>query len=141
MLSAVGLALDLAGAVALTLGLYRHSRYLYPGLARAPDDVAQDAAFGTVGVLFLALGFVLQGLQYVGVTVETSHAWAAASAGVTILLALLVGWLAFGLIYIARYRRERSWVDDSLPEVSLRPSRRVPGGSHGWRFWRHKYDV
>jgi hypothetical protein len=134
VLSAVGLAFDLVGAVALTLGLYRHSRYLTPGLARGPDDVAQDAAFGTVGASFLVLGFVLQGLQYFGVTVETSHAWTAAAAGLTILLALLAGWIAFGLIYIAVHRHERNWVDTHRPQVSLPPSRRVAGGRHGWRF-------
>jgi hypothetical protein len=141
MLSAIGLALDLVGAVALTLGLYRHSRYTTVGLRRGPDDVAQDAGYGTVGAVFLALGFVLQGAQYVGVSIEMCPGWAAAAAGATLLVATVVGYLAYGLVYIVAYRRERRWVDNELTEISLPPSRRVPAGRLGWRFWHHEYDV
>jgi hypothetical protein len=140
VLSAIGLALDLVGAVALTLGLYRHSRYSTPGLSRGPDDVAQDAAYGTVGASFLALGFTLQALPYLGVTVDTRPGWAAAAAGATLLLAIVVGWLAYGLIYNAARRRESTWVEGNLPAVSLPPSRRVPAGRLGWRFWNHDYE-
>ena len=140
MLSAIGLTLDLVGAVALTLGLYRHSRYLTPGFRRGPDDVAQDAAYGTLGAVFLALGFMLQGLQYVEVTVEKSPGVTAAVAGLTLLLATVAGWLGYGLVYLARYRRENTWVKANLPAVSLPPSRRVPAGRLGWRFWHHDYE-
>jgi hypothetical protein len=126
---------------AARLACCRCSRLLHPGLIRGPEDVAQDAAFGTVGATFRVLGFVLQGLQYVGVSVEASHAWTAAAAGLTILLVLLVGWIAFGLIYIAAYRYERAWVDTHRPQVSLPPSRRVAGEPDGWRFWHHDYEV
>ena len=141
MFSAIGLTLDLVGAIALTLGLYTHSRYLTVGLRRGPDDVAQDAAFGGVGAAFLASGFVLQGLQYVGVTWNACVPQVAAAAGITLVLATIIGWLAFGLIYIEVYRRERIWVDKNLTEVSMPSSRRVPRGRYGWRFWHHKYDV
>lgn len=59
MLSAIGLALDLVGAVALTLGLYGHSRPTYPGLSRGPEDVAHDRGFAIVGASYLVAGFLL----------------------------------------------------------------------------------
>jgi hypothetical protein len=137
MLSIIGLAFDLVGAVALTLGLYRHPTPLMLGLSRFPEDVARDEAFGTVGASFLIVGFVLQGLQYVGVTIETTHAENAAAALVTIVAAVVVGWLVFGLVYARVVRREWSWAKANT-EAVLAPIRRAPRGRFGWRFWNHE---
>jgi hypothetical protein len=139
VLSAIGLALDLVGAVALTLGLYRHSRYATVGLRRGPEDVAQDAGFGTVGASFLALGFVLQGLQYVGVTVEATSAQTAIAAVMTLLLAVLISYVVYGETWLAVHRRELDWVAKNLPEVNLVPRRHAPSGRFGWRFWDQEF--
>ncbi len=73
MLSAIGLALDLVGAVVLVVGLFGHARALYPGWSvRSPDDVAHDHAAGLVGGSFLVSGFVLQSLTYFDVRYECS---------------------------------------------------------------------
>jgi hypothetical protein len=138
VLSAIGLSLDLVGATMLSLGLYAHSRLTYVGISRGPADVAQDAAFGTVGATLLAAGFVLQALQYVGVTVECTDAAVAMAAVGTIGVALVVSWLGYGLIYIWVHRREEKWVRDHQPQVKLQTTRRVSQGRLGWRFWRHE---
>jgi hypothetical protein len=145
VLSAIGLVLDLVGAVALTLGLFGHSRYTTVGLSRGPADVAHDRAFGIVGAFFLSLGFVLQGLQYVGVQVDTSHAANAVAALAALVLAALIAYVGFGLIYIIACRREEDWVADHLKEIgasrphtATRPTKRVARGRFGWRFWHHE---
>jgi hypothetical protein len=140
VLSAIGLALDLIGAVALTLGLYGHSRPAYIGLSRGPEDVAHDRGFAIVGAFYLALGFLLQGLQYVGVTVEASDAVTAAVAGVVLVAGVVVAWLAFGLIWLATFRRELAWVKTHT-EAVLVPAHRTPSGFLGWRFWNQEWEI
>lgn len=55
------------------------------------------------------LGFLLQGLQYVGWTVKTSDAANAAAAGTTLVVAGVVGWIAYGLVWVLVFRREWAW--------------------------------
>jgi hypothetical protein len=71
MLPVIGLALDLVGALLLTLGLFRAPQLLYPGWGRSPDEVAEDRAYGTAGAAFLAGGFTLQAMPSLGVSVST----------------------------------------------------------------------
>jgi hypothetical protein len=55
LLSAIGLTLDLIGAMFLVFGLFRHGNANRQGWERSPEEVARDGAFGVVGGLFLAL--------------------------------------------------------------------------------------
>lgn len=44
--SAIGLSLDIAGAVVLLIGLFAPPRVQMTGLARSPEDYGRDAAHG-----------------------------------------------------------------------------------------------
>ena len=61
--------------------------------------------------------------------------------GMGLLLGFAVGPVVadYGLVYIAAYRRENRWVKVNLPAITLTPTRRVPAGRLGWRFWHHDY--
>jgi hypothetical protein len=83
-------------------------------------------------------GFVLQGLQYVGITVETCPGWAAVAAGLTLVLGVIAGWLIFELVYIPVYRREFAWVNSRASTIRLSPTYRRPVGRFGWKFWHHE---
>jgi len=107
MLSAVGLALDLVGAVALVVGLFGHARPTYPELSlRSPDDVAHDGSFGVVGGLFLVSGFVLQSLAYFDVRLDCSRLATVAAAITALLGGGVVAWLLYGLLYVPLQRYE-----------------------------------
>lgn len=137
MLSAIGLTLDLVGAVALVLGLFGHARALYPGYSvRSPDDVAHDEAFGIVGALFLAFGFFLQSLTYFGIRVDCSVRATTIAASVTLISGSGAACLLYGLLYVPLQRREvrhiRSENGEAAESYPMRTFRR------GFRFWLGK---
>jgi hypothetical protein len=133
MLSAIGLALDFVGAIALVLGLFGHTRPLVTGYSlRSPDDVAHDTAFGIVGAALLSSGFVLQSLMYFGVRVECSHRTVIIVAALALIAAVLFAWAAFGVAYIVVMEREKRYVvehwGDPYPVTRQR---------RGLQFWRY----
>jgi hypothetical protein len=109
MLSAVGLALDLVGAIALVIGLFGHSQPLAPGWRKTPTEVAHDVAFGIVGGVFLTAGFVLQSLIYYGERLRHTHHEAIAAATAALLLGTFVAYLLYGLLYLAVLGREQRY--------------------------------
>jgi hypothetical protein len=100
VLSAIGLALDLVGAIALATGLFRRPRPLYPGWSHSPDDAARDVAYGVTGGTFLALGFVFQSLPYFGVAEHGSDAAALAAALAAVALGAVAAVVLFGVTFL-----------------------------------------
>jgi hypothetical protein len=134
LLSVVGLALDLVGAVALVIGLFGHSIPLYTGFRRAPTEVAHDGAFGIVGATYLVSGFLLQSLQYVGVSLDCSREATRVAGVVTLLGGSIAAWLAYGTAYLLILDHEKRYCREQLEEpVSLK---RV---AKGLRFWNQEH--
>jgi hypothetical protein len=52
MFTVIGLSLDVVGAVALAVGLFRAPIPLTLGWLRAPEDAAEDRAYGTSAAYF-----------------------------------------------------------------------------------------
>jgi hypothetical protein len=135
LLPAVGLVLDVVGAVALVVGLFRPPRPLTPGYAYAPDEVARDVAFGTVGATLLVAGFGLQSLQYVGVHVRCSTLTVAVAMVGVLALALAFAWIAYGAIFLVALAHARRYGKKTFDmDYPLRRERR------GLRFWRQVPD-
>lgn len=133
MLSVVGLALDLIGGAMLALGLFRHPQLLYPGELRSAEEATQDHCFGTVGFLFLASGFVLQALPYLGVHQSTKHGAVLLAGCATLGGGILVAWLSYGLTYFGFYARQRRFLFEHRDwEI------RVVWTPKPLRFWRHE---
>src|SRR5439155_24508819 len=107
--SAIGLALDLVGAVALVVGLFRPPRPLVPGYVHSPDDAARDAAFGVAGASLLALGFVFQSLPYFGLRWSESHGAAAAASAIALAAGVVYAYLAYGLTFLVVLKRKRRY--------------------------------
>jgi hypothetical protein len=134
LLSVVGLALDLIGAGALALGLFRGViRTTWNGYNRSPETAAEDQAYGVVGFLFLAAGFALQALSAFGLG-KVDHACTGIVGGVA---ALVVGtgsaYVLFGFVYILRFPRLRTQAR-SEKEDPLRPVHRERRGRRFWTF-------
>jgi hypothetical protein len=131
MLSAIGLALDLLGATALAMGLFRRPRPLYPGWAHSPDDAARDVAYGVTGWTFLALGFVLQSLPHFGVSADGSDAAVLAAALASVALGAVAAVVLFGATFLVMLPREiRYSAEKHDLHVHVRRQR------EGFRFWR-----
>lgn len=133
LLSAIGLALDEVGAIALVLGLFGHSRPRVPGGQRRPLDVACDAAFGVVGAVFLSAGFLMQSLAYFGVQSMYSSTAVWRASVVTVLAGSVVAVMLYGLAYIVAVRIEQKHVASELSYY----------GRSEWRpnfpkFWHHE---
>ena len=110
LLSAIGLALDLEGAIVLVIGLFRPIRPLFPGWSSPPDDAARDAAFGVAGASLLAIGFVLQSLTYFGVTVVSCSARATAGwEALTLLGGLVYGLTVYEITHRRVFDRQRAY--------------------------------
>jgi hypothetical protein len=128
VLSAAGLPIDLVGAVLLALGLFCPPRMLYPGYVRSSLDAAEDWGYGVGGASLLATGFVLQSLQYLGVRHDTSAGKNAVAAGTALVVAAGVGYVLFGVAYVAAVEwYKRHGHDHGL---AFRPG--FP------RFWRYQ---
>jgi hypothetical protein len=130
--SAVGLALDLIGAVALVLGLFRPPRPLFVGWAYEPLDAARDVAFGVTGGTFLAAGFVLQSLSYVGFSPNYSER---ASLHAALVMLPLGTWVAIGLYgvtFLVALPREIRYSREKLNLIQY-----VRWEPKGLRFWCH----
>ncbi len=107
LLSAIGLSLDVVGAVALVVGIFRPTRPLVTGYAYAPDDAARDSAFGVVGATLLVAGFVLQSLSYFGVSVECSTATTVGSSIGAPVVAIAYALVAFEATHRLVFDRRR----------------------------------
>jgi hypothetical protein len=138
LLPAVGLTFDVVGAVLLTLGLFTHSRGLYPGLVTAPDDVARDAAFGFTGALLLVGGFVLQSFQYFGFAHQHSRCTTITAAVLGLVGSILLAWVVYGLAYIWKFGREVRWVNAQDWEIILPVARRK---RNRLRFWNQEWQT
>lgn len=136
MFSVIGLALDLVGAVALVIGIFRPPRPTLTGWAYTPDDAAKDAAFGVVGATLLGLGFIAQSLPYFGVTASAGTTGTRVAAAVAFASALAFGYLTYGIAYVIALRRRMQWARarhaDMTPQVRWSP--------RGWRFWHHDFS-
>jgi hypothetical protein len=106
VLSAIGLALDLVGATALVMGLFRRPRPLYVGWSYSPLDAAQGVAYGVTGGTFLALGFVLQSLTYFGVDWNCSDQAVLPAALATVAIGAVAAVVLFGLTFLVMLPRE-----------------------------------
>jgi hypothetical protein len=130
VLSAIGLALDLVGAIALVRGLFRRPRPLYLGWSVSPDQAASDFAYGVTGGTFLAAGFVLQSLTYFGISVDCSSRAALLAAVATVVLGAVVAVLLYAVTFLVvlpfeiRYSSEKHDL-----HLHLRRERK------GLRFW------
>jgi hypothetical protein len=136
--SGAGLALDVIGAVLVTLGLFRHPMPLYPGWSRLPTAAAEDRAYGTTGGSFFVCGFVGQLLSSAG---YASHDRTSvfASAGITLAAGALVAYVVFGLSYIGWMRYTMRYV---MREIATKPNHE--GYDTPWRrsrkglkFWHY----
>jgi hypothetical protein len=107
LLSAIGLSLDVVGAVALVVGLFRPTRPLVTGYAYAPDDAARDSAFGVAGTTLLVAGFVLQSLSYFGVSVKCSTATTVGSSIGALAVAIAYTLVAFEVTHRLVFDRRR----------------------------------
>jgi nitrate/nitrite transporter NarK len=93
--SAVGICIDMIGAVVLVFALYKRSAPLAPGDARTPAEFAHDLAIGFSGAVLLVAGFAFQlaaafGYQHHRPRETVLYACLAAFA-----IAPLVGWLVY----------------------------------------------
>jgi hypothetical protein len=137
VLSVIGLALDLVGAVVLAVGLFRPARPTFPGYAYAPDDAARDAAFGVAGATLLGAGVVFQSLPYFGIGPSPCGAWVNAAAWVIALVAgavyALVAYEITHRLVFDRRRAEglRKWGSEMDYPVDRR---------RGLWFWRPSDD-
>ena len=137
MLSLVGLALDLVGAVTLVVGLFRPPRHLTPGWAHSPEEAARDAGFGVAGASLLAAGFALQSLTYFGVSVHCAL-WARLLVAATALVAGAVYAVGvFDLVFLLAYRVERRRLASQYRYITYPELKREPKGA---RLWRHVAD-
>jgi hypothetical protein len=114
VLSVIGLALDIVGALTLAFGLFEPRRGPFPGEA-TPDKAAADVRTVRLGAVLLASGFFLQSLAYFDVTVDASV--------LTRVLVGLVVLVAAGLLALATRRTPRGPSGDASPPAdSPRPA-------------------
>lgn len=135
MFTVVGLACDLVGAAVLAIGLFRHSKALYSGSSRSPEEAAEDQAYGITGFVLLAAGFGLQALPSFGANWSGSPCDAAIAGAVTLAVALVVAWLMYGATFLLRFRSERRYFnkyEGTWPEYRRRRK--------SYRFWRLEWQ-
>jgi hypothetical protein len=96
VLTIIGLTIGVVGAVVLAWGPVTGGSGLigtYGGVEVSAERRARDLVSLFVGVFGLVLGFVMQALPLLGVS-ESDDVSCARRAGVTLVLASLVAWLA-----------------------------------------------
>jgi hypothetical protein len=129
VLSLIGLAFDLVGAVTLAVGLFRPPRRAL--LTYLPEEAARDTSFGAVGASLLGVGFAMQSLAYFGVHV-CSPLWARivvslAALAVGAMYAVAVFDLLFPLVY--RFQCGRVEVNSEWEAIVYTPPlKREPKG-------------
>jgi hypothetical protein len=130
VLSAIGLAFDLVGAIALVRGLFRRPRPLTVGWAYSPDQAASDFAYGVTGGTFLATGFVLQALTYFGVSVDGSDRTALLAAVAAVVVGAVVAVLLYAVTFLVVLPFEIRYSIEKLDlHLHVRRQRK------GLRFW------
>jgi hypothetical protein len=127
LLSEIGLPLDLIGAALLAFGLFRPSKPLSPGWKRSPWEASEDQAYGVVGFVFLAVGFILQALSNLGLGKVPETPTADIAPLIALLGGTLLAYALYGLVYIWRFPREYRRAREGAPP----PHRRRAG----LRFW------
>ena len=132
MVTVLGLAFDLVGAVALALGLFEYSRPEgWHGLQRSPGQYAHDAAFGVVGGTLLSVGFLLEALPYMGISHYSRHWVTALFALVALIVVAAAAFVAYGLLFIAFHAVEARRLTAEHPSIGY-DVRRTRSGV---RFW------
>jgi hypothetical protein len=134
MLTTVGLALDIIGAFLLLRGLFRAPRPLAPGWAYSPLDAATDMAYGTIGGLFLGVGFVGQILGNGAPALPLART--VAVSVVVLIAGAVLAYVLFGVSVILAISGVQPWVARQPGMKELR-TRWV------WRprlrkFWRYE---
>ena len=132
MLSAIGLAFDLIGAVALVIGLFRPPRPLYLGWSYDPHEAAQNVPYGVTGGTFLVLGFALQSLTYFGWSPDYSDGAVRAAALAALAGGAVAAVVLYGVTYLVALPRQIRYTADKHDLHYY--VRREP---KGFRFWRH----
>jgi hypothetical protein len=132
LLSEIGLPLDLIGAALLAFGLFRPSKPLYPGWQRSPWEASEDQAYGAVGFVFLACGFVLQALSNLGLGKVPETPASDIAPVIALLAGTLLAYLLYGLVYIWRFPHEHRRTREDAPPVHRR--------RQGIRFWAFAED-
>ncbi|MEA2332469.1 MAG: hypothetical protein QOH58_2607 [Thermoleophilaceae bacterium] len=127
--------MDVVGAILLVIGLFRAPMPLYLGWQRTPEDAAEDRAYGTVGGLYLVVGFVMQALPSFGASWSGCSGWKAFAAVVTLGAGGLLAVVLWGVAYIVFLRRADAWARRKWPDLEGGELRRV-GGLRFWRFER-----
>jgi hypothetical protein len=135
VLSAIGLALDLVGAITVVVGLFRPPRPLFPGWSYAPDDAARDSAFGVVGASLLSCGFTLQSMTYCGVRWPGSHREAIAASIIAGAAGAALAFVAYGLTFLIILRRRQHYARTHF-DLDFRVKRE----RSGLRFWNQVPD-
>jgi uncharacterized membrane protein len=133
MPTTIGLVLDVIGAVALSIGLFRHPVPLTPGWLRDPPAAAEDHAYGITGGAFLISGFVLQIVGSTGTPQPVPFVRAMVWAAVTLVVGLVGAYFIYGAAFIWAMRKEMKWVasQSDMPDTRWQRERK------GLKFWRH----
>ena len=122
MFGAIGLALDIVGAVVLLVGLFARERGV-GGLNRTPQDVASDWALGIVGGAYLVAGLILQSLASFDVRHEVSGRAAFKAWLLCLAVGLVYAWIAHtGLAANLAPSRERVLLRRQAQEAARRDS-------------------
>jgi protein-S-isoprenylcysteine O-methyltransferase Ste14 len=93
VLSVIGLALDIIGAIVVVLVLFQRFTATFGGRARSDD--ARDWAIGAVGALFLSSGFLLQLLPHFGIGPSGTSQSRALALALTLCAGSLAAWLLY----------------------------------------------
>jgi hypothetical protein len=133
MLSAIGLACDLVGAIMLAVGLFRLPRPTMRQWEYTPEDAAKDSAFGIAGASLLAFGFISQCLPYVGVTVHASAGSTRIAVVAALAVASLYAYLAYGISFIVVFNKRLRWAEQQHPSITPR-FRWTPKFPRVWAF-------
>ena len=134
MLTTIGLVLDIIGAIALVIGLFRHPRPLYPGWNYHPTDAATDHAYGISGGVFLTLGFIGQILGSTGTPHPVPFVRAMVWAAVTMIVGLLLAYVLYGVAFIVSMQRETKWAASHHPDMNDSQWQREPKRLKFWRY-------
>jgi len=144
MLSALGLALNVVGAGALSIGLFRPSRPLFPGWSRNPLVAATDYAFGVTGFIFLAAGFLLQALPHFGVQATNCVGASEAAAAGGLIGGAIVAWVICEVLRAIFFRKEKAYAartyEPFKASLVFKPGLESSGRWPSPRLWQLRPD-
>ncbi len=105
----------------------------YGGDIRRSEDVAHDAAFGSIGAPLLIAGFVFQSLPYFGISGSCSTTVRLIVGAATLVGASVIAWIAYGVIYHFVVESEKRYKVASMQGDMWRPP---ASRMSRLRFWR-----